>query len=48
VLDYTQRRHVGFTGQTKSMTGYDPRDIMDGGLDFILNVFQKDDFQNLQ
>lgn len=45
VLDYTQRRHVGFTGQTKSMTGYDPRDIMDGGLDFILNVFQKDDFK---
>ena len=45
VLDYTQRRHVGFSGQTKSMTGYDPRDIMNGGIDFVIDVFQKDDFK---
>jgi len=45
VLDYTQRRHVGFSGQTRSMTGYDPRDIMNDGIDFIINVFQKDDFR---
>src|SRR5690349_24056158 len=45
VLDYSQRRHVGFSGQTKSMTGYDPRDIMNDGIDFIISVFQKDDFK---
>ena len=45
VVDYMQRRHVGLSGQTKNMTGYDPRDVMDGGLDFVISIFQKDDFK---
>src|SRR5678815_5003954 len=42
VLDYTQRRHVGFSGQTRSMTGYDPRDIMNDGIDFICLLYTSD------
>lgn len=45
VVDYTQRRHVGLSGQTKSMVGYDPREVMDNGIEFVINLFQKDDFK---
>jgi DNA-binding CsgD family transcriptional regulator len=45
VADYTQRMHVGLSGQIKNTTGYDPRDIMNNGLDFVISIFQKDDFK---
>lgn len=45
VVDYTQRRHVGLSGQTKSMVGYDPREVMDNGIEFVIELFQKDDFK---
>jgi DNA-binding CsgD family transcriptional regulator len=45
VVDYTQRRHVGLGEQIKNSTGYDPRDIMNDGLDFVISIFQKDDFK---
>ena len=45
VIDYTQRRHVGLSGPLKNMTGHDPRDILDNGLDFVMNIFQNDDFK---
>ena len=45
VIDYTQRRHVGMSGPTENVAGYDPRDIMNDGLDFVISVFQKDDFK---
>jgi DNA-binding CsgD family transcriptional regulator len=44
VIDYTKRRHVGISGPLTEMTGYVPRDIMDNGLDFVMDIFQKDDF----
>jgi DNA-binding CsgD family transcriptional regulator len=44
VMDYTQGRHVALSGQTKEMIGYDARDVMDGGVDFVINRFQNDDF----
>ena len=45
VIDYTQRRHVGLSGPTKNMTGFDPRDLMENGLEFVIGNFQKDDFK---
>jgi len=45
VIDYTKRRHVGISGPLKEMIGYVPRDIMDNGLDFVIDIFQKDDFK---
>src|SRR5258706_10923493 len=45
VIDYTQRRHVGLSGPTKNMIGWDPRDVIENGLDFVIDIFQKDDFK---
>ncbi|MEO7534322.1 MAG: LuxR C-terminal-related transcriptional regulator [Ferruginibacter sp.] len=45
VIDYTQRRHVGLSGPVKNMIGYDPRDVINDGLDFVIDIFQKDDFK---
>lgn len=45
VIDYTKRRHVGISGPLKEMIGYVPREIMDNGLDFVIDIFQKDDFR---
>jgi len=45
VVDYSQHRHVGLSGQTKSMIGYDPREVMDNGIEFVIELFQKDDFK---
>jgi len=45
VVDYSQHRHVGLSGQTKSMIGYDPREVMDNGIEFVIGLFQKDDFK---
>jgi DNA-binding CsgD family transcriptional regulator len=45
VIDYTQRRHVGMSGPTENTTGYDPRYVMDSGLEFVISIFQKDDFK---
>ena len=45
VIDYTKQRHVGISGQLTEMIGYTPRDVMDNGLDFVIDKFQKDDFK---
>ncbi|MXV52450.1 hypothetical protein GS399_15855 [Pedobacter sp. HMF7647] len=45
VIDYTQHRHVALNGPFKNMTGYDPRDVIENGLDFVIDIFQKDDFK---
>jgi len=45
VIDYTQRRHVGLSGPLNNMMGFDPRDVMENGLDFVIDIFQKDDFK---
>jgi len=45
VIDYTKRRHVGISGPLTEMTGYVARDVMDNGLDFVMDIFQKDDFK---
>jgi len=45
VIDYTQRRHLGLSGQIKNMMGFDPRDVIENGLDYVIDIFQKDDFK---
>jgi len=45
VIDYSQRRHVGISGPLKNMTGYNPKELMDSGLSFMIDIFQKDDFK---
>lgn len=45
VIDYTQRRHVGISGPIKNMFGYQAQTVMENGLDFVIDIFQKDDFR---
>jgi DNA-binding CsgD family transcriptional regulator len=45
VIDYTKRRHVGISGPLKDLAGYDARDVMENGLDFVIDIFHKDDFK---
>lgn len=45
VIDYTQHRHVGISGPCRNMFGYDPQEIFDNGLEFVISIFQKDDFK---
>src|SRR5690349_1062677 len=45
VIDYTQRRHLGLSDQVKIMMGFDPRDVIENGLDYVIDIFQKDDFK---
>jgi len=45
VIDYSQHRHVALSGPLKTMMGFHPRDIIDSGLDFVIDIFQKDDFK---
>src|SRR5215203_2554820 len=45
VVDYTQQKHVALSGPTRNMCGYDPMEILDNGLEFIMSIFQKDDFK---
>src|SRR5215469_3140774 len=45
VIDYTQRRQVAINGSFRNITGYDPRYVIESGLDFTIEIFQKDDFK---
>ncbi len=45
VIDYTQRRHVGISGPCKNMMGFHPKEVLNNGLDFVIDIFQKDDFK---
>jgi len=45
LIDYTQRRHVALSGEAKSLIGYDPEEVIESGLGFVIDIFQKDDFK---
>lgn len=45
IIDYTKSRHLLMTGDVKGIIGYHPRDFLDGGLDFLIDRFQPDDFR---
>jgi DNA-binding CsgD family transcriptional regulator len=44
LIDYTKRSHVALSGEAKNMIGYRPEDVIENGLDFVIDIFQKDDF----
>jgi DNA-binding CsgD family transcriptional regulator len=45
VIDYTKRSPVAYSGPCEDMLGYNPRDVIENGLDFVINIFHKDDFK---
>ena len=44
ILDYTRREYIKLSNYGALSMGYRSRDFIDGGLDFILDIYQKDDF----
>lgn len=44
VLDYTTRKYPLLTGRVQEIIGHHPRDFLDGGIDFVIDIFHKDDF----
>jgi DNA-binding CsgD family transcriptional regulator len=45
IIDYSRRSHVLMSGPVKEISGYHPNDFLDSGLDFAVDIFQKDDFK---
>ncbi|HWK07801.1 MAG TPA: LuxR C-terminal-related transcriptional regulator [Puia sp.] len=45
IIDYIRRTHVLMTGPVQSIIGYQPGDFLQGGLEFVVDIFHKDDFQ---
>ena len=43
VIDYIRRRHILMKGPVKQILGFHPRDFLEGGLDFGVSIFHKDD-----
>jgi len=44
VVDYTKRKYSVIAGPFLQTISYHPRDLLDGGLDFLITILQKDDF----
>jgi DNA-binding CsgD family transcriptional regulator len=45
VIDYTRKSYLVFTDNIKSILGYDAREMLDGGLDFMMQIAHKDYFK---
>jgi DNA-binding CsgD family transcriptional regulator len=46
VIDYTKQNYLVMSDSVKIAIGFDPRDFLEGGLQFLVqDVFQKDDFK---
>jgi DNA-binding CsgD family transcriptional regulator len=45
IIDYTSRRHILMTGPVKDICGFHARDFLDGGLEFVVDIYNKDDFR---
>jgi DNA-binding CsgD family transcriptional regulator len=45
VINYAEWKHVCVGGDFKHMLGYSPESILQNGLGFIIDIFQKDDFE---
>jgi len=44
IIDYTKRKYLLLTGPVKEIIGHHQRDFLDGGLQFVIDLYQKDDF----
>jgi DNA-binding CsgD family transcriptional regulator len=45
LIDYTKRSHVALSGEAKNLIGYKPEEVIESGLNFVIDIFQKDDFK---
>lgn len=47
LIDYRQRRYLAMAGPVLSLCSYHPNDFLEGGLDFLADIYQEDDFRVL-
>ena len=45
VVDYVTRKYMLFTNPVDRSYGYRPGDFIEGGLDFVISIYQPDDFR---
>jgi DNA-binding CsgD family transcriptional regulator len=44
-IDYTKSQYVVMTNSTRMVIGQDPREFLEGGMPYLIDIFQKDDFK---
>ena len=44
VIDYSKRSYITMAGAVENISGFHPMDFLQGGLDFLVDIFHKDDF----
>jgi DNA-binding CsgD family transcriptional regulator/PAS domain-containing protein len=45
VIDYTKSQYLIMTNGCQIITGYRPEELLEGGMAFLIDIFQKDDFR---
>ncbi|WP_343702307.1 LuxR C-terminal-related transcriptional regulator [Chitinophaga sp.] len=45
VVDYTSSRYLAMSDASRMITGYDPREFLEGGIPFLMDIYQPDDFR---
>ena len=45
VIDYSAYQYLFMTDSIRQMADYDPREFLEGGLDKLIEIYQKDDFK---
>jgi len=45
VIDYTKSQYLVMTNGCQAITGHHPQDFLEGGISFLVDVFQKEDFR---
>lgn len=45
VIDYSMYQYLFMTESIKQMADYDPREFLEGGLDMLIEIYQKEDFK---
>lgn len=45
VIDYTRSQYLSMSDSCQIITGHHPKDLMEGGMPFLIDIFQKDDFK---
>ena len=44
IIDYSKRKYITMAGAVENISGFHPMDFLQGGLEFVVDIFQKDDF----
>jgi DNA-binding CsgD family transcriptional regulator len=45
ILDYTKKKYLSITGATHKIIQYAPEEFLEGGIEFLLDIYQPDDFK---